>query len=122
VSKKRSTRASKPKRPKEPAAIELDGRLSIAQAGDLRRTLLARLDEGRAVAVDGTRVEEIDTAILQLLASLWRTCRQRGIGCTWLGASETLRRTAALIGVAEMLYFPASESAGERGHGTRFRS
>jgi anti-anti-sigma regulatory factor len=47
--------------------------------------------------------------MLQLLASLWRTSRERGIDCTWKGASGALRQTAALIGVAEVLNFPAGE-------------
>ncbi len=62
--------------------------------------------KARQCVVDGTRVEEIDTAILQLLASLWRTSLERGIACTWHGASEALRQTAALVGVAELLQFP----------------
>jgi len=86
------------------------------QATDLHRTLLARLAEGRPIVVDGTRVEEIDTSILQLLASLWLTGAQRGIVCTWHGASDALRATATLVGVAKMLQFPGAESERERGH------
>ena len=105
MSKKRAPRAAKP------ARIELDVRPSITQAADLHRTLMAGLENGAPIVIDGTRVEEIDTAILQLLASLWRTCMQRGITCTWHGTSVGLRRTAALVGVADMLHFPHGESA-----------
>jgi anti-anti-sigma regulatory factor len=110
VSKKKLSRA-KPKRAAQPQRVELDVRLSIAQAADLHRTLLASLAEGGPVVVDGSRVEEIDTAMLQLLASLWRTSGERGIACTWLGASGALRQMAALIGVAEILNFPTGEPA-----------
>ena len=113
----RTTRpkAAKAKAPR-PSRIVLDDRLTIVQAADLHRLLVKRLAEGRQLVVDGTRVEEIDTAILQLLTSLWRTGAQRGIACTWHGASQALRRTAALVGVAEMLQFPNTEPAQNRGH------
>lgn len=110
MSKKKLPRA-RPKRAAPAKRIELDVRLSIAQAADLHRTLLARLAEGGPVVIDGTRVEEVDMAVLQLLASLWRTSGERGIVCTWLGASGALRQTAALVGVAEFLNFPAGEPA-----------
>lgn len=95
-----------------PDPIELDARVTIVQAAVLHRSLLTRLASGQPLVVDGTRVEEIDTAILQLLASLWRTTRERGIACTWRGVSDPLRRTASLVGVADMLQFPEGDSAG----------
>jgi len=95
-----------PAAPRQPQRIQLDARMSIIQAAGLHGTLLARLAEGAPVEVDGSRVEEIDTAILQLLTSLWRTGQERGIACSWFGVSEALRRTACLVGVAPMLCFP----------------
>jgi anti-anti-sigma regulatory factor len=109
VSRKKPPRASAA-RNRQPACVELDARPSIAQAADLHRTLLARLAKGGPVVIDGARVEEIDTAMLQLLVSLWRTGGERGIDCTWKGASGALRQTAALVGVAEVLNFPAGET------------
>jgi anti-anti-sigma regulatory factor len=110
VSRKKPPRAQPPKR-RPPACVELNARLDIAQAAELHRALLARLAKGGPVIVDGTRVEEIDTAMLQLLASLWRTSGERGIDCRWKGASGALRRTATLLGMAEVLNFPAREPA-----------
>ncbi len=112
---KKRPRAAKTVRVKQPTRIELEARATIARAADLHRTLSARVLDGEAVVVDGTAVEEIDTAILQLLASLWRTCMERGISCTWHGASDVLRQTAGLIGVAELLQFPAVDPAGDGG-------
>ena len=93
---------------KKTPPIELDPRLTIVQAAALHRTMVAHLEGGRPVIVDGTRVEEIDTAVLQLLTSLWRTGQERGIACTWHGASDALRRTAALLGVAGILHLDAA--------------
>ena len=116
MSKKKPPKRAKAKRAAQPARIELGSRVTIVQAVDLHRTLLSRLADGRPMVVDGSRVEEIDTAILQLLASLWRTSLARGILCTWDGASRELRRTAALVGVAGMLQFPDVEPARDLGH------
>ncbi len=94
----------------QPAPLQLDSRLTIAQAADLHRSLAARLADGGPVALDGSRVEEIDTAVLQLLVSLWRTARERGIPCAWQAASDALRQAAILIGVAEALHFAGTDS------------
>jgi anti-anti-sigma regulatory factor len=116
VSKNRQTRAVKGVRSKRASPIELDARMTIVQAADLHRTLLARLAQGQAIVIDGTRVEEIDTAILQLLISLWRTGLERGVTCAWRGVSDTLRQTAELVGVTAMLHLPDVQSAHERDH------
>jgi anti-anti-sigma regulatory factor len=106
VSKKKSSRTAKVAGTKRPAPIELDARMTIVHAAELHRTLLTRLAQGKAVVIDGSRVEEIDTSILQLLISLWRTASQRGVACAWAGTSKALRQAADLLGVAEMLHFP----------------
>jgi anti-anti-sigma regulatory factor len=92
------------------APLRLDARVTIAQAADLHRALAARVADGGPIVLDGTAVREIDTAILQLLASLWRTTRERGTACAWQGTSDVLRNTAALIGVAEALHFADHDS------------
>jgi anti-anti-sigma regulatory factor len=116
VNKKKPPRKTKATRVKPPARIELEARTTIAHAADLHRTLLARLERGEDMVVDGTRVEEIDTAVLQLLTSLWRTCLTRGIACTWHGASDALRQAAALIGLADLLQLRDGGPVGDRGH------
>ena len=114
--KAKKAQLKQPAAPRQSQPIQLDARMSIVQAAGLHGTLLARLAEGAPVEIDGSQVEEIDTAILQLLTSLWRTGQDRDIACSWLGASEALRRTASLVGVAQMLRFPELGSAPERGH------
>jgi anti-anti-sigma regulatory factor len=83
--------------------IELPAKLSIAQSAELHRTLLASLEEQAALIFDGSRVEEIDTANLQLLVSAWLGAAKRGSECRWQGASDALRHAATLIGVAGTL-------------------
>jgi len=106
VRKKKPSRAAKAASTKRPAPIELGARMTIVHAAELHRTLLTRLAQSEAVVVDGSRIEEIDTSILQLLISLWRTGSERGVVCAWAGASAALRQSAELLGVAAMLHFP----------------
>ncbi len=94
-----------------PAPILLDARSTIVQAAALHGTLAALLARAEPIVVDGSQVEEIDTAILQLLTSLWRTSLQRGIACTWNGVSDVLRQAAVLIGVDETLRLPPLKPA-----------
>jgi anti-anti-sigma regulatory factor len=107
-------RRPQPKAAPQPEPLQLESRLTITQAAGLHRTLVARLADGVPIALDGSRVEEIDTAILQLLASLWRTAYERGTPCTWRGTSEVLRRNAILIGVAEALHFADCDPVRDR--------
>ncbi|HEY2679505.1 MAG TPA: STAS domain-containing protein [Steroidobacteraceae bacterium] len=109
MSKKKPHRATNAARPRQAEAIQLDARMTIVQAAGLRSALLVCLAEGGAIVIDGTRVEEIDTAILQLLASLWRTAAERGIACSWSGVSDIVRRMAILIGIADVLRLPAAQ-------------
>jgi anti-anti-sigma regulatory factor len=101
VKKKKAASAS------QSGPLELAAQLTIAQAADLHRELKHRVAQSRVLIVDGSRVEQVDTAVLQLLVAAWRACLQRGVACSWQGASETLRRSAVLIGVADLLNFGA---------------
>lgn len=100
------------------SCIVLDEHLSIVHVAALHRSLRESLAAGVPLSVDGSRVREIDTATLQLLCSLWRSCRERGIGCVWHGASDALRRAARLIGMEAALHFPDVNSLEGRGDGT----
>ena len=114
MSKKKPARTVKRTRVTRPSLVTLDTRATIVQAAGLHNMLLSRIASGAPVVIDAAAVEEIDTAILQLLASLRRTCEQRGIACSWSGVSEAVRRAANVIGVAEMLHFPECASAQDR--------
>jgi ABC-type transporter Mla MlaB component len=86
--------------------IRLDERMGIAQAKRLHSVLADALNSGMPISIDGTRVQQIDGATLQLLVSFWRTAADQGIACDWIGASKWLSRAASLIGVAAALQLP----------------
>lgn len=92
-------------RPAKLGVIELPSRLTIAQSVELHRTLAKALGTGGPLCFDGSKVEEIDTAILQLLSSAWASASRCGVACKWQGTSATLRNSAMLIGVSEILKF-----------------
>jgi ABC-type transporter Mla MlaB component len=86
--------------------IQLDERMGIAQAKRLHPVLMTALSSGMPIAIDGTRVQQIDGASLQLLVSLWRTAAAQGTTCSWTGTSKWLSHAADLIGVADALQLP----------------
>jgi anti-anti-sigma regulatory factor len=99
--KKKKSPSAEPSKP-----FELAPHLSVAQAADLHRDLKARVADGNGLILDGGRVEQIDTAVLQLLASTWQTCLRQGTPCSWQAVSENLRLSATLIGVGDALHLP----------------
>lgn len=86
--------------------ILLDERMGLAQAKKFLPLFAAALMRGTAISIDGSRVQQIDGASLQLLVSLWRTAADHGITCQWSGTTDWLCHAARLIGVAEALKLP----------------
>jgi ABC-type transporter Mla MlaB component len=86
--------------------ILLNERMGLAQAKSFHPLLTAALIRGTAISIDGSRVQQIDGASLQLLVSLWRTAADQGVACQWSGTSDWLRHAARLIGVADALNLP----------------
>jgi anti-anti-sigma regulatory factor len=86
-----------------PAVMTLNARATIARAPELHASLREWIEEGRPLVIDGSRIEEIDTASLQLLMAAVLSCQALSIPFGWEGASEPLRRAAAVIGVSAAL-------------------
>lgn len=64
---------------------------------------LDAVDAGHDVTVDGSRVLNIDTSALQLLAALAVQLRNNGHRLLWTAPSENLLTTARLSGLASQL-------------------
>ncbi|QDE38880.1 STAS domain-containing protein [Luteibacter pinisoli] len=88
-----------------PLALEADLRLTAAPA--LRDTLLAALNAGAAVQLDGSAVAQVDAAALQVLAAFSRDARAASVPVAWTGASDTLRRGVAVLGLHALIELPA---------------
>jgi anti-anti-sigma regulatory factor len=102
----------KPVRQARRGALALPPRLSITHSMEWHRTLTERLGTGNALLIDGSQVEEIDTAMLQLLVSAWVNSAQQGIECRWQGTSPALLKAATLIGVADALHLHGGGQTG----------
>jgi ABC-type transporter Mla MlaB component len=76
---------------------------TIRTITDLQAELAERLDESGTVEIDGTAVDRVDTAGLQLLAAFVRDLRYDGRGVEWIGCSEALKKAAHSLGLSAAL-------------------
>ena len=81
--------------------------LDIAGARQLYNELNAALIGAKALVLDASRVQRIDTAALQLLAAFAHATRATGLPLRWHAASTALCEAAALFGLNETLGRPA---------------
>jgi anti-anti-sigma regulatory factor len=106
--------ASKPKgdtpATKSEARVGIPADCRIASVGDLHAHLREALNAPQIV-LDGTTVDRIDTAALQLLVAFQRDAQQQGRQVNWLGASGPLHDAATQLGLAQVLALPAKSLA-----------
>jgi phospholipid transport system transporter-binding protein len=69
----------------------------------LQAELAERLDESEIVQIDGSAVDRIDTAALQLLAVFVRDMRAEARAVEWVGCSVGLLRAANGLGLSVAL-------------------
>ncbi len=84
--------------------LRLPPELSIYTVGDLRTdwlTWLANVSDD--VEIAGGEVDQVDGAGVQLLVSLHRAVRQRGLGWRLFPASASLMSACSAIGAREVL-------------------
>ncbi len=79
--------------------IALAERQTIERAGELKEDILAALDRPEPIRVDASRVGQIDTSAMQLLAVLWRSAAHCGNPPSLDGPSPEFRRVAGLLGL-----------------------
>lgn len=78
----------------------------MGEAEDLKAGLLRLLDDSRAVVLDVSALQRIDTAGLQLLAAFVRDRRTAGYRVEWRGRAPALESAAGLLGLRRMLDLP----------------
>ena len=86
-----------------PAGLKLEASCTLRDSIDMQFQLLA-VDFGDSdVLVDGSAVERIDTAGLQMLLSFAKYQAERGKPVRWTAVSPELLRSSQLLGMAGML-------------------
>ena len=89
------------------APIILDTIITIAEAAALKEQLLPHVNREGEISIDGSRVESVDTAALQVLLAFVRSARAHGAVIRWTGISGALLNTAQLLGVAKLISLQA---------------
>jgi phospholipid transport system transporter-binding protein len=82
----------------------------MAEVSDMHRQLAGALDAGQIV-LDGSAVDRVDTAALQLLVVFQREVQKRGQQMNWAGVSAPLHDAASQLGLAQVLALPAKQPA-----------
>lgn len=80
---------------------------TIHEAQALRAQLLAEAAHPGPYEIDGSGVQQIDTAGLQLVVAFALDCLERGISYAWKGRSPALDDAIRVLGVAALLESPA---------------
>jgi len=93
------------------AALVLEASLTIADVGDYHAILAPYIEAGGSVTLDGSQVEAVDGAGLQLLSAFIKDLIQKSLGVSWVGASETLLRAARQFGVVNALQLDQLDQA-----------
>jgi anti-anti-sigma regulatory factor len=88
---------------RKPRVLVLEGVCNIQQAAELKARLVDELGPGKDLVIDGSAVEEVDTAIVQLLIAATAAARSQGGTLRWQSPSAALRRCAETIGLAAQL-------------------
>jgi anti-anti-sigma regulatory factor len=101
--------------PAQRAGLKLEASFTLRDATDMLFQLLA-VDFGDSdVLVDGSAVERIDTAGLQMLIAFAKTHAARGKPLRWTAASPELLRSSQLLGITEPLHLGAHVNEGVSG-------
>jgi len=84
--------------------LELDSCLTIAEVGPLAEQLAGVFDSGGSLVLNGSEIEQIDGAGIQLLAVLMKEAAAQQAQVAWSGTTVVLREAAAQLGLAELLH------------------
>jgi len=83
--------------------LPLNHDLSIETCADLKQSLAGCLQHPAPLQLDGSAIERVHTASLQLLCALFRTRQHAGLETRWVDASPILRESARLLGLSAVL-------------------
>ena len=86
--------------------VVLDVTIGISEARALHEALGKLLPQQTSIVFHADRLERIDTAAMQVLASFCRTAYQRHLALTWQAPSASLREAATLLGLESAFGLP----------------
>ena len=83
--------------------VLLEAVLCIVDAQTLYEKLSAVLACATPVVLDGSRVERLDAAAMQVLACFCRAAHERGLAISWQSPSSGLQQAAQWLGLESIL-------------------
>ncbi|MCR4301961.1 MAG: STAS domain-containing protein [Sulfuricaulis sp.] len=83
--------------------VALEATLGIQDAHVLHEKLGTVLTAAKTVVMDGSRVERLDAAVMQVLASFARSARERGLALSWRSPSPVLQQAVRVLGFESIL-------------------
>jgi len=83
--------------------IECGERMTIEQVESLYTQLESAALEHDHIELIADRIQQCDTASLQLIANLFRMSKQQGHSIKWVKPSESILNVAKLLGLIEPL-------------------
>jgi anti-anti-sigma regulatory factor len=86
-------------RQEDKTRISLAPVLDVAGSGELKKQLEKIFRRKQPFELDGSAVERIDTAALQVLVAFSRESRNREIDVKWAEVSDSLRAASTLLGL-----------------------
>ncbi len=84
------------------SVIKLNDVQDISQVGELQQKIVALMNDSDIV-FDGSEVERIDAASLQLLTCVFKQAEKYGSKVSWQASSDALKKAAELLGLTEDL-------------------
>ena len=88
------------------AAIDLGAACTLHEAVALRSACLAALGASEPPVLDGSRVECVDSAGLQVLVAFTIDCMERSLNFRWRGRSPVLEQGIRRLGLEPLLDSP----------------
>jgi len=85
------------------SSIELDEILDISHAANIHHQMQDWLAQGGDYVIDGSHVEHVDTAGVQLLLAFTRAVHRMGGAIHWQGTSAKLQAAIERLGVSREL-------------------
>lgn len=87
-------------------SVVLGASCTIHEAQTLRAQLLAHAEVAGPYEINGSAVQQIDTAGVQLVVAFALDCLERGAQYAWKGRSAALEEAIRVLGVAALLECP----------------
>lgn len=88
--------------------LHLDTHLELDMLPGLVQRIREPLTQGSPLVLDGSAVQSVDGAAVQLLLAAVRAAKQENIPCKWRQPSSSLRKAAALLGLTDELLLEVS--------------